>query len=57
MRPPNFAVLEVWIPLVILGAIVGYLKRENLHMLYNSRYWAGFAMVSYTGFLYLVFSL
>ncbi len=36
----------IWIPVILLATIVGYLKRENLHILYNSRYWAIAAMVS-----------
>lgn len=46
VRPPNFTVMLIWIPLLILAAIVGYLKRENLHMLYDPKLWAAFAMVS-----------
>lgn len=45
MRPPNFTVMLIWIPLLLLAAIIGYLKRENLHLLYDSRLWAAFAMV------------
>ena len=45
VRPPNFTVMLIWIPLLILAAVVGYFKRENLHMLYDSRLWATFAMV------------
>ena len=36
----------IWIPVIVLASIIGYLKRENLHLLYNSRYWAIAAMVS-----------
>ena len=32
-------------PVIVLASIIGYLKRENLHMLYNPRYWAIAAMV------------
>ena len=46
MRPPNYTLLMIWIPVIVLASIIGYLKRENLHMLYNSRYWAIAAMVS-----------
>ena len=46
MRPPNYTLLMIWIPVIVLASIIGYLKRENLHMLYNSRYWAVAAMVS-----------
>jgi oligosaccharyltransferase complex subunit gamma len=49
LRPPNFTVMLIWIPLLLLGAIVGYLKRENLYILYDSRLWAVFAMVRLTG--------
>ena len=46
MRPPNYTLLMIWIPVIVLASIIGYLKRENLHLLYNSRYWAIAAMVS-----------
>lgn len=45
MRPPNYTLLMIWIPVIVLASIVGYLKRENLHMLYDTRYWAVAAMV------------
>ena len=45
MRPPNYTLLMIWVPVIILATIVGYLKRENLHVLYNTRYWAVAAMV------------
>lgn len=44
MRPPNYTLLMIWIPVIILATIVGYFKRENLHVLYNTRYWAVAAM-------------
>lgn len=44
-RPPNLTVMLVWVPLVLLAAVLGYLKRENLHVLFESRYWAALAMV------------
>ena len=45
MRPPNYTLLMIWIPVIIIATVIGYLKRENLHMLYNTRYWAVAAMV------------
>ena len=36
IRPPNFTVMLIWVPLVIMAAVIGYLKRENLHMFYDS---------------------
>lgn len=45
MRPPNYTLLMIWIPVLILAVIVGYMKRENLHVLYETRYWAIAAMV------------
>ena len=45
MRPPNYTLLMIWIPVIVLATIIGYLKRENLHMLYNTRYWAVAALV------------
>jgi hypothetical protein len=52
LRPPNFTVMLIWIPLLLLGAIVGYLKRENLYILYDSRLWAVFAM----GWIFIMLS-
>ena len=49
IRPPNFTVLLIWVPLVVFAAVVGYFKRENLHMLYDSRIWAVMAMVRERG--------
>ena len=46
IRPPNFTVMLIWVPLVIMAAVIGYLKRENLHMFYDSRLWGTLAMVS-----------
>lgn len=45
MRPPNYTLLMIWIPVILLASVVGYLKRENLYMLYDTRYWAVAAMV------------
>ena len=45
VRPPNYTLLMIWIPVLVLALIVGYLKRENLHALYEPRYWAVAAMV------------
>lgn len=45
MRPPNYTLLMIWVPVILLASIVGYLKRENLYMLYDTRYWAVAAMV------------
>lgn len=45
MRPPNYTLLMIWIPVILLASVIGYLKRENLHMLYDTRYWAAAAMV------------
>ena len=47
MRPPNYTLLMIWIPVLLLAVVVGYLKRENLHVLYETRYWAIAAMVYY----------
>ena len=44
-RPPNLTVMLVWVPLVLLAAVLGYLKRENLHVLYEPKYWAALAMI------------
>uniref|UniRef100_A0A1X7VP25 Magnesium transporter protein 1 n=1 Tax=Amphimedon queenslandica TaxID=400682 RepID=A0A1X7VP25_AMPQE len=44
VRPPNFTVMLIWIPLLVVAAVVGYLKRENLHYFYDSRLWATIAM-------------
>ena len=49
MRPPNYTLLMIWIPVLLLAVIVGYLKRENLHVLYETRYWAIAAMVGVWG--------
>ena len=46
MRPPNYTLLMIWIPVILLASVIGYLKRENLYMLYDSKYWAAAAMVS-----------
>lgn len=46
MRPPNYTLLMIWVPVLLLAVVVGYLKRENLHVLYETRYWAIAAMVS-----------
>ena len=46
MRPPNYTLLMIWIPVLLVAVIVGYMKRENLHVLYETRYWAIAAMVS-----------
>lgn len=45
MRPPNYTLLMIWLPVILLAFIVGYLKRENLHILYEPKYWAIAAMV------------
>lgn len=45
MRPPNYTLLMIWIPVILLASIIGYLKRENLYMLYDTKYWAAAAMV------------
>lgn len=45
MRPPNYTLLMIWVPVIILGSIIGYMKRENLHILFNTKYWAMAAMV------------
>ena len=45
MRPPNYTLLMIWVPVIVLGSIIGYMKRENLHMLFNTKYWAMAAMV------------
>ncbi len=47
MRPPNYTLLMIWIPVILLASVIGYLKRENLYMLYDTKYWAAAAMVSY----------
>jgi oligosaccharyltransferase complex subunit gamma len=44
MRPPNYTLLMIWLPVILLAFIVGYLKRENLHILYEPKYWAIAAM-------------
>ena len=46
MRPPNYTLLMIWIPVLLVAVVVGYIKRENLHVLYETRYWAIAAMVS-----------
>lgn len=46
MRPPNYTLLMIWIPVLLLALLVGYLKRENLHVFYEPRYWALAAMVT-----------
>lgn len=38
----------IWIPVILLASVIGYLKRENLYMLYDTRYWAVAAMVSWS---------
>lgn len=48
MRPPNYTLLMIWLPVILLAFIVGYLKRENLHILYDPKYWAIAAMVCFT---------
>ena len=48
MRPPNYTLLMIWLPVILLAFIVGYLKRENLHVIYESKYWAIAAMVCTT---------
>lgn len=45
MRPPNYTLLMIWIPVLLIAVIVGYVKRENLSALYEPRYWAILAMV------------
>ena len=45
MRPPNYTLLMIWIPVIILASVIGYMKRENLYMLYDTKYWAAAAMV------------
>lgn len=45
MRPPSYTLIFIAIPAMILATIVGYMKRENLHMLYDTRYWAVGAML------------
>ena len=49
MRPPNYTLLMIWIPVLLVAVFVGYMKRENLHVLYETRYWAMAAMVSVSG--------
>jgi oligosaccharyltransferase complex subunit gamma len=44
IRPPNYTLLMIWLPVILLAFIVGYLKRENLHIVYDSKYWAIAAM-------------
>ncbi len=46
MRPPNYTLLMIWVPVILLGSIIGYMKRENLHIFFNTKYWAAAAMVS-----------
>ena len=36
----------IWVPVILLASVIGYLKRENLYMLYDTRYWAAAAMVN-----------
>ena len=31
MRPPNYTLLMIWIPVLVIAVVVGYVKRENLH--------------------------
>ncbi|XP_064404958.1 magnesium transporter protein 1-like [Halichondria panicea] len=45
MRPPNYTLLMIWVPVILLGSVIGYMKRENLHILFNTKYWAAAAMV------------
>ena len=45
MRPPNYLLLAIWIPAVLVGTLFVYLKRENLHKFRDSRYWAVAAIV------------
>ncbi|CAI8020487.1 Tumor suppressor candidate 3 [Geodia barretti] len=40
MRPPNYTLLMIWLPVILLAFIIGYLKRENLHAIYEPKYWA-----------------
>ena len=47
MRPPNYMLLVIWLPVILLAFIVGYLKRENLYILYEPKYWAIAAMVCF----------
>ena len=47
-RPPNYTLLMIWLPVIGLAFIIGYLKRENLHILYVPKYWAMAAMVRHT---------
>ncbi len=54
MRPPNYTLLMIWVPVILLGSVIGYMKRENLHMLFNTRYWAMAAMVSIV--VYIVYA-
>ena len=49
MRPPNYTLLMIWIPVLLFAVIVGYVKRENLHIIYEPRHWAILAMVSEGG--------
>ena len=45
MRPPNYLLLAIWIPAVLVGTLFVYLKRENLHKFRDSRYWAVAAII------------
>ena len=45
MRPPNYTLLMIWLPVILLAFIIGYLKRENLHAIYEPKYWAIASMV------------
>lgn len=57
MRPPNYTLLMIWVPVILLGSVIGYMKRENLHILFNTNYWAAAAMVSSLQLLYTCISL
>ena len=45
IRPPNYTLLIIWLPAIAIAFVVGYLKRENLHVLYEPKYWAIAVMV------------
>lgn len=45
LRPPNYTLLMIWIPVILLASVIGYMKRENLYMLYDTKYWAAAAMI------------
>ena len=57
MRPPNYTLLMIWLPVILFAFIVGYLKRENLHAIYEPRYWAIAAMVYLLTWLYPLLTL